>query len=228
MTATTSTPARRTRTSIGKKQLVAASGILGLAFVFAHMIGNLKAFLGPSQINRYGEFLRDMGEPLFPRSFLLWTLRLTLIAGVTLHIFFTVQLALQSRAARPVRYVKTANVDADPASKTMRWGGLMIVLFLVFHLMDFTWGVHPDFVRGDVYHNMVTGFTRVPVFIVYLFAMIALGLHIYHGTWSVTQTLGVNRARWDRTIRRFATTAAVVIAGGFMLTPIGVLFRIIH
>ena len=224
MIATTS---RRPRTSIGKKHVVAASGLLGLGFVFLHMAGNLKAFLGPTQINDYAEFLRDMGEPLFPRSFLLWALRLTLIAGLVLHVLFTVQLALQSRAARPVRYVKPGNVEAGVASRTMRWGGLAIFLFLVFHLMDFTWGVHPHYHRGDVYGNLVSGFDRPLVTIVYLLAMAALGLHIYHGTWSVTQTLGVNRARWDRTIRRFAITAAVVIAGGYSVVPLAVTFGLV-
>ena len=221
------TTSRRPRSSIGKKHLVAASGILGLGFVFAHMVGNLKAFLGPGQINRYGEFLRDMGEPIFPRSFLLWGLRSALIVGLIVHVILTVQLGMQSRRARPIRYTHTDTVDADVASRTMRWGGLTIFAFLIFHLMDFTWGVHPHFKRGDVYGNLVTGFTRAPVTIVYLLAMVALALHIYHGTWSVTQTLGVNRAKWDTTIRRFATTAAVVIAGGYSVVPLAVVFGLV-
>ena len=110
------------------------------------------------------------------------------------------------------------------AARTMRWGGVAILLFVVFHLMDLSWGVHPDFQRGDVYGNLVGGFTRLPVTAVYLLAMAALGMHIYHGTWSVTQTLGVNRARWDAVTRRFATTVAVVVAGGYSLVPLAILF----
>jgi succinate dehydrogenase / fumarate reductase cytochrome b subunit len=215
------------RTTVGKKMLVAASGILFIGFVAAHMIGNLKVFLGPDAINRYGEFLRDMGEPVFPRSFLLWCLRTLLFVGLIVHVALTIHLARRSRAARDVRYQHPAVVDANYASRTMRWGGLVIFLFLVFHLMDFTWGVHPDYVRGDVYDNLVSGFTRVPVVIVYLFAMVALGMHLYHGTWSTFQTLGVNRARWDRSIRALALGLGLVIPIGYSIVPLAVLFRIV-
>jgi succinate dehydrogenase / fumarate reductase cytochrome b subunit len=215
------------RTSVGKKIAVASTGIIGVLFVFAHMVGNLKIFLGRGPINRYGEFLRDMGEPIFPRSFILWTLRLVLLAAVTTHIVLTYQLAMQSRRARPVRYEHANPVRKTPAARTMRWGGVAILLFIVFHLADLSWGAHPDFVRGDVYHNAVNGFTRVPVTVVYLAAMLALAMHLYHGTWSVTQTLGINQARWDRTIRRGATALAVVIAGGYSIVPLAIVFRLV-
>jgi succinate dehydrogenase / fumarate reductase cytochrome b subunit len=215
------------RTSVGKKVAVASTGIIGVGFVFAHMVGNLKVFLGRDQINEYGEFLRDMGHPIFPRSFVLWALRLVLIAAVTIHIALTYQLAQQSRRARPERYEYTKAVNKNPAARTMRWGGIAILLFLVFHLADFTWGAHPDFVRGDVYHNLVNGFERIPVTVVYLAAMFALGMHLYHGTWSVTQTLGINQARWDRTIRRVATTLALVIAVGYSIVPLAVVFGLV-
>lgn len=215
------------RTSVGKKVAVAATGLIGVGFVFAHMVGNLKVFLGREPINHYGEFLRDMGEPIFPRSFVLWTLRLVLISAVVIHITLTYQLMQQSRRARPIGYEYTEPVRKNPAARTMRWGGTALLLFIVFHLADFTWGVHPDFQRGEVYHNLITGFTRVPVTVIYLAAMFALAMHLYHGTWSVTQTLGVNQARWDRTIRRGATALAVVIAGGYSIVPLAVLFRLV-
>src|SRR4051794_18339061 len=215
------------RTTVGKKVLVAVSGILFIGFVLAHMIGNLKIFLGPDAINRYGEWLRDLGEPAFPRSVLLWALRTTLFVGLVLHVALTIHLARRSRAARQSRYVHPGVVDANYASRTMRWGGLVIFLFLIFHLMDFTWGVHPDFIRGDVYHNAVNGFQRVPVTIVYLFAMVALGLHLYHGTWSTFQTLGINRKRFDTAIRSLALGLALLIPIGYSLVPLAVMFRIV-
>src|SRR5947209_6498302 len=141
-TATAKEPAA-IRTTIGMKMLVAASGILFIGFVFAHMIGNLKIFLGSGPINRYGEWLHDMGEPAFPRSTILWALRTLLFVGLVLHVGLTIYLARRSRAARATRYVHPGVVDANWASRTMRWGGLVIFLFVVFHLADFTWGVHP-------------------------------------------------------------------------------------
>src|SRR4051794_21848743 len=191
------------------------------------MIGNLKIFLGSGPINRYGEWLRDMGEPAFPRSVILWTMRTVLFIGLIVHVGLTVHLARRSRAARETRYVHPGVADANVASRTMRWGGAVILLFLVFHLMDFTWGVHPDFVRGDVYHNVVNGFRRVPVTIVYLIAMAALGMHLYHGTWSTFQTLGINRKRWDKGIRALALGLALVIPLGYAAVPLAVLFRVV-
>jgi len=224
--ATTVTPPLY-RTTIGKKVLVAVSGIIGIGFVFAHMLGNLHAFQGPNQINGYADELRTIGEPLVPRSLLLWLLRLTVIAAVIVHVTVTTQLALRSRASRQARYVDTDIVQASYASRTMRWGGAAILAFIVFHLMDFTWGIHPHYVRGDVYHNLVTGFQRWPVVVIYLVAMLCLGMHLYHGTWSTFQTLGVVRTRWRPFIRRLALTLALVIAVGYSIVPLGVAFRII-
>jgi succinate dehydrogenase / fumarate reductase cytochrome b subunit len=216
------------RTSVGKKIAVASTGIIGVGFVFAHMVGNLKVFLGREPINHYGEFLRDMGEPIFPRSFVLWTMRLVLIAAVVIHITLTYQLAMQSRRARPIGYQHTKAVKKSPAARTMRWGGVAILLFIVFHLADFTWGTaNPGFERGNVYRNLVASFDRPAVVVIYLAAMFALGMHLYHGTWSVTQTLGVNQARWDRTIRRGATALAVVIAGGYSIVPLAIVFGLV-
>lgn len=217
------------RTSIGKKVLVAATGLIGLGFVFGHMVGNLKVFLGPSHIDEYGEFLRDVGEPMFPRSSILWGVRIVLITAVVLHIVLTVQLAMQSRRARPDRYDTTRTVDATYASRTMRWGGLTIVGFLVFHLADFTWGtVNPGFERGAVYRNVVAGFERPLVTIAYIAAMVALCMHVYHGTWSVTQTLGIRTERSDRVIRRTALTLAAVLFVGFVSVPLAVMAGIVE
>ncbi|MDQ1397106.1 MAG: succinate dehydrogenase / fumarate reductase, cytochrome b subunit, partial [Acidimicrobiaceae bacterium] len=168
------------KTTIGKKVLVAVSGILGLGFVVAHMIGNLHAFQGPAQVNHYGEWLRNMGEPAVPRSFLLWALRLLLLGGLILHVGLTMQLAVRSRASRQSRYGEHDMVQASYASRTMRWGGIALFLFIVWHLMDLSWGVHPHYVRGDIYGNLISGFKRWWDTVIYLVAMAALGMHIYH------------------------------------------------
>jgi succinate dehydrogenase / fumarate reductase cytochrome b subunit len=154
-------------------------------------------------------------------------MRFVLLAAVTIHIALTAQLALQSRAARPVRYVHTGVVQASYASRTMRWGGIALLGFIVFHLMDLSWGVHPHFVRGAVYHNVVVGFRRWPITAVYVAAMGALAMHLYHGTWSVFQTLGVNQARWDRAIHRGALTLALVVSVGFITVPMAVLVHLV-
>lgn len=214
------------RTSIGKKVLMAASGVILVGFVIVHMLGNLKVYLGATEINRYGEGLRTLGEPIFPRTLLLWIVRSVLIVAFTVHIVCAVQLARQSRAARRTRYVHPGTVQADYAARTMRWGGLALALFIVFHLAHFTWGwIHPGYayVRGDVYNNLTLGFKVWWISAVYIFAMVALGLHIYHGTWSIFQTFGVNNQRWDRLVRRTAGAVAAIVVIGNCSIPIAVL-----
>lgn len=216
------------RTSVGKKVAVAVTGLIGIGFVFAHMVGNLKVFLGREAIDHYGEWLRELGEPALPRSTVLWILRLVLLASLVIHVTLVYQLTVQSRRARPVKYEHSDPIRKTPAGRTMRWGGVTILLFIVWHLADFTWGaVNPGFERGHVYRNLVAGFERIPVTILYLAGMGALGMHLYHGVWSVTQTLGVNQARWDRTIRRGAAATALLIAGGYSVVPLAVLFGIV-
>ncbi|HWW52576.1 MAG TPA: succinate dehydrogenase cytochrome b subunit [Acidimicrobiales bacterium] len=214
------------RTSIGKKVLMAGSGVILLGFVIFHMLGNLKIYLGRTAINKYADGLRTLGEPIFPRTLLLWLVRVVLIAAFAVHVVTAVQLARQSRAARQTRYVHPDTVQADYAARTMRWGGLTIGLFVIFHLAHFTWGwVHPGYtyVRGQVYGNVAAAFNVWWITAIYLFAMIALGLHIYHGTWSIFQTFGVNNRRWDRIVRRGATAVAAIVVIGNSSIPIAVL-----
>ena len=214
------------RTSVGKKLLMAGSGVILVGFIVAHEVVNLKVYLGAWEIDRYGEGLRTLAEPIFPRTFLLWAIRVVLIAAFTVHVVTSVELSLQSRSARRRRYPHPARVQADPAASTMRWGGIAILLFLFFHLAQFTWGwLHPGYryVRGDVYHNMVKGFDVWWVSGLYIAAMVALGLHIYHGAWSIFQTFGVNNRRWDRRIRQAATALAAVVVVGNVSIPIAVL-----
>jgi succinate dehydrogenase cytochrome b subunit len=223
--APTTTPPAVFRTSIGKKLLMAGSGVILLGFVIAHMIGNLHIYLGKTSIDLYAHGLRTMLEPELPFSYALWAIRVVLIAAFAIHIVTAVQLARQSRAARSVRYVHPDHVQADPAAVSMRWGGLALALFIVFHLANLTWGwVHPGFtfVRGAVYANLVGSFQVWWIVVIYLVAMVALSLHIYHGAWSIFQTFGVNNKRWDKRVRVSAAVVAVVVLIGNCSIPIAI------
>lgn len=214
------------RTSIGKKVIMAGSGVVLLLYVIGHMIGNLKAFLSAQELDTYAAFLRRMGEPIFPHSVLLWIIRVVVTVAFVVHVYLAIDLSVRSRRARQYRYAHPDHVQANPAAFTMRWGGIAIGLFLIFHLAQFTWGwIHPDytFVRGGVYHNVVGSFNQWWVVVIYVAAMFALGMHLYHGTWSIFQTFGVNSRRWDRVIRRTAATLAIIIFVGFSAVPVGVL-----
>jgi succinate dehydrogenase / fumarate reductase cytochrome b subunit len=213
------------RTSIGKKVLMATSGLVLVGYVIAHMAGNLKAWLSGKELDAYAEFLRRMGEPLAPHSWVLWTFRGVLTAAFVVHVWLAIDLSLRNRRARQHRYTHTDYVQANPASVTMRWGGLALGLFVIFHLANFTWGwLHPGyrFVRGGVYHNVVANFQHWWMVVIYVAAMAALCLHLYHGTWSMFQTWGVNNRRWDLIVRRTATAVAVVVFVGFISVPLGV------
>jgi len=221
-------------TTIGKKLVVAVTGLGWIGFVFFHMIGNLKLFLGAEghgnqtpALNVYGEWLRDLGTPALPRTMLLWFLRFGLIAMFIGHVVLVAILSYRNRAARPTRYAKTAHVQANPASLMMKWGGVTILAFLAFHLAQFTWGVSPDITyrRGDPYTNVTSAFYHRPwMGAIYLVAMVALGGHLYHGVYSTAQTLGINRARRERLIRRIAAGVAGVIVGGNVLIILGATF----
>lgn len=214
------------RTSIGQKVAVAASGVFLILWVTAHMLGNLKVLLGKGEFNSYAHFLRRMLAPPFPHTWFLWIIRILLIVALAVHVYYVVALARRSRHARVARYAHTDHVQADPAALTMRWGGLTLALFIVFHLAMFTWGwIHPSyhFVKADPYANVVGAFNVWWMDLIYLAAMGALALHIYHGFWSVFQTFGVNNRRWDRVIRTWATAWSGAIFLGFIAIPFAVL-----
>ncbi len=213
------------QTSIGKKMLMAGSGLALIGYVIAHMVGNLKIFLGRNPLDRYAEGLRTLGEPIFPRSFVLWTLRSALFLAFVVHIACAIQLSVRSRKARQTRYAHPDHVQADIPAVTMRWGGLFIALFVIFHLAHFTWGtIHPNytFVRGHVYDNVVQSFKQWWMALIYVVMMVALGLHLFHGTWSMFQTFGWNNARWNTTIRRVTAGVAIVVFLGFISVPVAV------
>jgi succinate dehydrogenase / fumarate reductase cytochrome b subunit len=210
--------------TIGKKVVMAVSGALLLAFVFAHMVGNLKTFLGAGDLNGYAHWLRTIGEPVLHYAWFLWIQRVVLLVALVLHVTAAVQLVRRDLRARPVRYVHRRPVRATFAVRTMRWGGATLAVFIVWHVLDFTVGtVNQDFVAGDPYHNLVADFRVWWVNLIYLVALAMLGLHIHHGFASAARTLGVTSARRERAIKIFGSTTAVVIAGGYALVPVAIM-----
>jgi succinate dehydrogenase / fumarate reductase cytochrome b subunit len=224
-------------TAVGKKYAMAITGIMLLGFVFAHMVGNLKMYLGPSHLNDYAEFLRNLLVPILPRTIALWLMRLGLIGAVLLHIHAAYSLTVMNRQARSVKYQSPRDYQvASFASRTMRWTGILVALFVLWHLADLTWGFANNwgaraadgrFVRGDAYGNVVRSFERVPVTVLYIVANIALGIHLFHGVWSLFQSMGWNNPRFNKWRRHLATGFATVIVVGNVSFPIAVLAGIV-
>lgn len=224
------------RSSIGKKVIMALTGLIGIGFVLMHMYGNLKVFGfiggGPEYFNHYAEGLRELGAPIFGHTHLLWIMRLVLLGSVVLHVWAAWSLYQESERARATKYAKHVKLQANPAAIYIRVGGSLIFIFIILHLMHFTWGVpgiHPNFSQTDVYHNLVVGFQSygyLPA-IFYLVAMVALGSHLYHGAWSMFQTLGLNNQTYTKPLRGLALLLAAVIAGGFAIVPLAVIFGIV-
>ncbi len=215
------------RSDIGKKYAMALSGIILLGFVVAHMVGNLHLFEGPEKMNEYGEFLRDFGEPVAPRSVVLWLLlRIPLIGAFAVHIHAAYALTYVNAKARPDKYQQPREwLAASYASRTMRWSGTIVLLFLIWHLADLTWGwtfVNPDFERGMPYENAVASMSRAGVAALYVVANVALGFHIFHGAWSLFQSIGANHPRFNRWRRWLAQGLATVVVLGNVAFPIAI------
>ena len=218
------------RSAVGKKWVMALTGIVLLGYVFAHMVGNLKVYLGAEDLNHYGEFLRELLEPILPRTVALWLMRIVLTLAFVFHIHAAYSLTLMNRRARPSDYAGGRDyVAADFASRTMRWTGVIVALFVLFHLADLTWGAaNPSFVRGDPYNNLVASFERPVVALIYIVANVALGIHIFHGAWSMFQSLGINNPRFNHWRRRFAQAFAAVIVLGNVSFPIAVTVGVVE
>ncbi len=222
--------ARASRSTIALKILMAASGIIFIGFVLLHMYGNLKAFSGHDAYNEYAEHLRTIGEPMLPHEGLLWIIRVVLLGSLMVHVYAAVTLWRRSAKARTVRYQVKKRTGATYASLLMRWGGVTILVFLVWHLLNFTIGKIN--VQGgptnDPYNLLVDSFDVWWLTLIYLVAMAMLGAHLHHGVWSAAQTLGyTNSARSRALAKRSGFIVAVIISGGFSLVPIFVLLGVI-
>jgi succinate dehydrogenase / fumarate reductase, cytochrome b subunit len=210
------------RSTIGKKVVMGVTGLIGLGFVIGHMAGNLQAFSGAEKLDAYGALLHG------PLHELLLIARVVLIASVLLHITAAYQLTMLSRAARPVDYAARKPQVSTLASKTLRWGGVLLLVFIVFHILHFTIGsVHPDFIEGKVYQNLASGFAVKWVAAFYLVAMVALGMHLFHGAWSSMRTLGLAKQSADPIKRLLPVVLAVVISLGFAAIPLAFLLGVL-
>lgn len=215
--------------TVGKKVIMATTGLILIGFVVVHMFGNLKAYQGAEVFNHYAEGLRTIGDPIFGRGQLLWILRIVLIVAAVVHIVAAAQLTVRSRRARPVAYAKYDNDLAfSYASRTMVWGGIIILAFVVYHLMHLTFGnVHPNFVHGNVYHNFVAGFESWPVSVAYILAMIPLGFHLYHGFFSMLHSFGATNPKFNYLRRPIAAVLALVVVLPNISFPVAVLAGLI-
>ncbi len=215
--------------TIGKKTVMAVTGLMMVAFLFLHMLGNLKIFFGATDFNAYAAWLRTIGEPFLHFTWYLWIQRVVLAVALVLHIVSAWQLSRRDRRARPVKYAHGLRPQASFATHTMRWGGVIIAVFLIWHLLDLTVGaVNPNFVPGKPYQAVVADFQVWWINIVYIIGVVMVGLHINHGFWSAAQTLGVNRPVRDVAIRATGTTVALLITLGFLTVPIGVMTGLVH
>lgn len=221
------------RSAVGKKWIMALTGLGIIIFVLAHMIGNWKIFLpdvaGVPDIDVYSEFLRELLVPILPSQVLLWLMRTGLIIAFLLHIHAAYALTIINRRARVDDYQGPRHyVAAGYASRTMRWGGTIFIFFLLFHLADLTWGIQPMapevWARGEVYANFVASFSRAPVTIFYVISMGILAVHLYHGAWSMFQSLGLNNPKFNAWRRGFAIGLAVLVGVGNAIMPLAVLF----
>ena len=221
-------------TAVGKKYVMAISGIAMMGFVLFNMIGNLKMYQGAEAFDKYAEFLKTLLYPLAPKNAVLWILRGGLIAMLLLHLHAAWSLTRLNRYARAVKYQGPRDYQvAKFASRTMRWTGIIVLAYLVWHLFDFTFGtvnaVGTDgtFVRGEVYANLVRSLDRPVVAAFYVLANILLGIHLFHGAWSIFQSLGWNNPRFNNWRRGFATAFATIVVVGNVSFPIAVIAGIV-
>lgn len=232
------------RSTVGKKTAMAVSGLVMLLYLVVHMLGNLKIFFGAADFDGYAAWLRTIGEPFLHHEWFLWIARVVLVAAVVVHAVAAYQLSRRDLAARPTGYARPSpdhrprprrpapgllrRRRASYAARTMRWGGVILGLFLVWHLLDLTTlTVNPRAEAGHPYANVVASFSTWYGNAVYVVAMLALGLHVRHGFWSAAQTLGANRPGRDRMLKALANALAAVLTAGFLAVPVSVMTGVV-
>ncbi|MBI3965164.1 MAG: succinate dehydrogenase cytochrome b subunit [Chloroflexi bacterium] len=215
--------------SIGKKFVMAVTGLIWFGYLIVHLWGNLKIYGGAAPLNEYAGFLRTAGAPLFGHEQILWLARLILIPAFIVHIVAALQLKRRDQVGRRQAYAARKNLESTLASRTMIWGGVVILLFIIFHVLDLTTGnANPSFIAGDIYHNVVASFSRWYVSLFYVVAMLAVGMHLFHGIWSMFHTLGFNTRRSDRFLRNVATVFALALTIGNISIPFAVLAGLVR
>lgn len=210
------------RSQVGKKIVMAVTGLVGVGFVVGHMLGHLQMFESAARYNAYAHFLQSLGE-------LLWMVRAVLLGAVALHVVAAVQLSRQRLAARPIGYVRGTQWEVSTfASRYIRWGGALLLAFIIFHILHFTaLKIFPEYEQMDVYSRMIVAFHKPWVLVFYVISMAALGLHLYHGIWSSLRTIGATQPSQNPMRRRISATIAIVIAVGFAIVPLAVAAGII-
>jgi len=218
------------RSVVGKKAIVAVTGAMLLGFLLLHVVGNLKAFLpnsalGIPDIDIYGRFLRSMGEPILPHGVALWGIRIVLLSALSLHVVCVLQLAMHSRGARPVPYARVEHVEASTAARWMLYTGSALLVFLVVHILQFTTGTidASRFVEGAIYANLYRAFEQWSYAAFYVIAMVVLALHLYHGGWSLFQSLGLDNPDRNRGLRQLALVVSLALALAFASVPVAFL-----
>ena len=204
--------------SIGKKVVMAVTGVVLFGYLVGHLAGNLQVYLGAEQMDRYAAFLHSMPA-------LLWGVRILLVASVLAHIVASIQLTLLKQEARPTGYAKKQAIGSSYASRTMMWSGPIIAAFVIFHILDLTTGATntAQFHELSAYENLVYSFRRIPVSAFYIFAMVLLGMHLYHGLWSMFQSVGFSHPRYTPLIKRLAAWVSILLVAGFISIPISVM-----
>ncbi len=214
--------------SVVKKVIMAVSGIIMILYLVAHMIGNLHAFQGAESFNDYSHWIRTVGEPAVPHYTVLTIVRIVLVVSVVAHFWAAISLWRQARRARPVPYVTKKRVQQSFASRTVRWGGVILALFIIWHILDLTVGVvNPAGTGTEPYDRLVASFSNIPITLFYVLALLILGWHLRHGIYAATQTLGQTNKRRERAVNAIAYVVATVLTVGFLITPLSIAFGLI-